>query len=319
MDQAPLLAEARRRVRLKHFSIRTEESYLLWIKRFIHFHGDRDPAELGEGHVEAFLSHLAVEGEVAASTQNQALAALLFLYKDVLGLRLAWLDAVVRAKRPMRLPVVLTETEVRTLLLHVEGVEWLMMSLLYGAGMRLMECVRLRVKDIDFTRKEILIREGKGNKDRITMLPVSLVEPLQRQIEKVRSLHAADLRDGFGSVYMPDALSRKYRNASREFCWQYIFPSERLSNDPRGGGIRRHHLDEKRLQRAAKEAVRAAGINKPATPHTLRHSFATHLLERGHDIRTIQELLGHKDVSTTMIYTHVLNKGGRGVLSPLDR
>lgn len=319
MEQSALIAEARKRIRLKHYSIRTEESYLLWIKRFIHFHGDRHPSELGEMHVEAFLTHLAVEGEVAAATQNQALAALLFLYKDVLGAYLPWLDSIVRAKRPRRLPVVLTEAEVRSLLLNMSGVEWLIASVLYGSGMRLMEGIRLRVKDLEFSRKEIVIREGKGNKDRVTMLPRSLIEPLQRQVERVRHLHEMDRTAGVGGVYLPDALARKYPNGGKELCWQYVFPAERLSNDPRGGEIRRHHLDEKRLQRAVKEAVRMANIDKPATPHTLRHSFATHLLERGSDIRTIQELLGHKDVATTMIYTHVLNKGGRGVLSPLDR
>lgn len=319
MDGPGLLAVARERIRLRHFSIRTEESYLLWMKRYLRFHGMRHPRDLGAAHIEAFLTHLAVDGDVAASTQNQALAALLFLYKEVLGLEVPWLADIVRAKRPRRLPVVLTEAEVRRLLSQMDGQDWLMASLLYGGGLRLMECVRLRVKDVDLEQRTLVVREGKGNKDRVTVLPASLVDPLSRQLERTRDRHAVDLREGVGAVWMPDALARKYPSGARELGWQYVFGADRLSTDPRSGEIRRHHVDEKRLQRAVKRAVQAAGIEKPATPHTLRHSFATHLLERGYDIRTIQELLGHQDVSTTMIYTHVLNRGGRGVVSPLDR
>ncbi|MFZ5756829.1 MAG: integron integrase [Pseudomonadota bacterium] len=319
MEGQGLLATARDRIRLKHYSIRTEEAYLLWMKRFLRFHGMRHPRELGAVHVESFLTHLAVEGNVAPPTQNQALSAILFLYKEVLGLDLPWLAQVVRAKRPRRLPVVLTEVEVRLTLSQLDGQLWLMASLLYGSGLRLMECVRLRVKDVDPVKATLVVRAGKGNKDRVTVLPSALVPHLRTQLERVRVLHEQDVGAGSGDVYLPDALSRKYPGASRELAWQYLFPADSLSEDPRSGVIRRHHVDEKRLQRAVKQAVRAAGIDKPATPHTLRHSFATHLLERGYDIRTIQELLGHKDVSTTMIYTHVLNRGGRGVVSPLDR
>ncbi len=319
MDSPGLLSVARERIRVKHYSIRTEESYLLWMKRFLRFHGMRHPRELGPEHVESFLTHLAVECNVSASTQNQALAALLFLYKEAAGLDLPWLQDIVRARRPRRLPVVLTEMEVQRLLAQLDGTMWLMASLLYGGGMRLMECVRLRVKDIDFEKQTLVIREGKGNKDRVTVLPSSLVTPLERQVARVRALHEGDLAAGHGEVFMPEALARKYPSGARELVWQYVFPARQLSSDPRSGAIRRHHVDEKRVQRAIKDAVRAADINKPATPHTLRHSFATHLLERGYDIRTIQELLGHEDVSTTMIYTHVLNRGGNAVLSPLDR
>jgi integron integrase len=268
--------------------------------------------------IQAFLTHLAVNGGVAASTQNQAKSALLFLYKAVLGAELPWLDGVTNAKASLRLPVVLTTEEVRKILSACNGTAGLMLRLIYGSGMRIMECMRLRVKDIEFTRSEILVREGKGNKDRITMLPAALHEPLREHLLRVRDLHTADLEGGFGEVYLPFALARKYPNAGREWGWQYVFPSAKLSKDPRSGVLRRHHADEKVLQRAMKQAVRDAGIAKPATPHTLRHSFATHLLQSGYDIRTVQELLGHQDVSTTMIYTHVLNRGGRAVLSPLD-
>lgn len=319
MDEATLLAHARERIRVRHYSIRTEEAYLLWMKRFLQFHGSRHPRELGAGHVEAFLTHLAVEGQVAAPTQNQALSAILFMYKEVCALNLPWMDGVIRAKRPRKLPVVLTEQEVRQVLAQLQGTAWLMASLLYGGGLRLMECVRLRVKDVDLEQLTLVVREGKGNKDRITVLPASLVPPLRQQLDRVREFHAADVKAGVSGVYLPHALAKKYPRAGRELAWQYLFPAGKLSADPRGGAIRRHHIDEKRLQRAVANAVRAAGIEKPATPHTLRHSFATHMLERGYDIRTIQELLGHKDVATTMIYTHVLNRGGRGVISPLDR
>ena len=321
LDQAKapkLLDQVRDKIRLKHYSIRTEQAYVDWIKRFVLFHHKRHPAEMGAAEVEAFLTHLAVEGKVAASTQNQAKAAVLFLYSQVLNQELPWLENVEQAKVSKRLPVVLTVNETRALLDRLKGVHRLQANLLYGTGMRLMEVMRLRVKDIDFERKEILIRDGKGAKDRVTMLPVSLADLLQRHLQTVKALHDADLQAGYGSVYLPNALERKYPNASREWGWQYVFPATQVSVDPRSGISRRHHLDEKGLQRAMKQAVRDSGLVKPATPHTLRHSFATHLLDSGYDIRTVQELLGHSDVSTTMIYTHVLNKGGRGVRSPLD-
>jgi integron integrase len=313
-----LLDQVRGKIRLKHYSLRTEQAYSDWIRRFIRFHGTRHPREMGAAEVEAFLTHLAVDGKVAASTQNQAKSALLFLYKEVLESELPWLDNVEQAKAPKRLPVVLTRAEVQALLTRLDGTHWLMASLLYGAGLRLMECLRLRVKDVDFSRKEILVRDGKGFKDRVTMLPVALVEPLRTHLERVRELHRQDIADGFGAVYLPYALERKYPNAAREWIWQYMFPSAKRSVDPRSGETRRHHVQDQALQRAIKQAVRDADLSKPATPHTLRHSFATHLLEGGYDIRTVQELLGHSDVSTTMIYTHVLNKGGHGVASPLD-
>ncbi|MFN3545731.1 MAG: integron integrase [Thiobacillus sp.] len=314
-----LLDQVRERIRVKHYSIRTETQYVQWVRRFVLFHGKRHPRDMGAPEVEAFLTHLAVDGHVAAATQNQALSALLFLYKEVLGLDLPWLNDVTRAKRPQRMPVVLTRDEVHAVLDRMTGTYGLMARLLYGTGMRLMECVRLRVKDVDFGRGEILIRDGKGAKDRVTMLPQSLVGPLQAHLQQRRALFDDDRQGGKATVYMPDALARKYPNSPTEWGWQYVFPSGSFSVDPRSGAERRHHLDEKLLQRAMKKAVQAAGLAKPATPHTLRHSFATHLLEAGYDIRTVQELLGHKDVATTMIYTHVLNKGGRGVRSPLDR
>ena len=318
--QAPrLLDQVVSRLRVKHYSLRTEKSYVDWIKRFIWFHGKRHPKEMGAKEVEAFLSHLAVKRSVSASTQNQAKSALLFLYKEVLQVELPWLDQVTQAKAPKRMPVVLTRDEVQSVLAHMEGTVWMVASLLYGSGMRLMECLRLRVKDVDFGRREILVREGKGFKDRVTMLPAALVQPLKEHLQRVKVLHEEDLAGGFGEVFMPMALDRKYPNAGREWAWQYVFPSRKLSVDPRSGAVRRHHADEKAIQRAMKKAVAATGVPKLATPHTMRHSFATHLLEGGYDIRTVQELLGHSDVSTTMIYTHVLNKGGRGVVSPLDR
>ncbi len=274
---------------------------------------------MGAREVEAFLTRLATRENVAASTQNQALAALLFLYREVLGQELPWMDDIRRAKKPLRLPTVLTREEVAALLDAMNGVAWLMASLLYGAGLRLMECVRLRVQDIDFVRHEITVRQGKGGKDRRTMLPALAVEALQRQLAEAQRLHARDLAAGFGAVFLPHALERKYPNAAREWAWQYVFPASERSMDPRSGVERRHHLHETVLQRAVKNAVRRARIAKPATCHTLRHSFATHLLERGADIRTVQELLGHSDVRTTQIYTHVLNRGGSGLASPLDR
>lgn len=313
-----LLDRVRERVRSRHYSIRTEEAYVDWVRRFVLFHGKRHPLEMGAMEVEAFLSHLAVEGRVSASTQNQAKSALLFLYREVLGIRLPWLDGVTSAKPGERMPVVLTRGEVTAVLSRISGVHGLLARLLYGSGMRLMEGVRLRVKDIDFERGEIVVRAGKGNKDRVTMLPDSLGDDLTAHLVGVKALHERDLADGFGEVYLPYALARKYPHAGREWGWQYVFPAVRRSIDPRSGVERRHHLDEKGVQRAMKQAVRDAGIAKPATPHTLRHSFATHLLQDNYDIRTVQELLGHKNVQTTMRYTHVLNRGGRGVRSPLD-
>jgi integron integrase len=314
-----LLDQVRDKLRVKHYSIRTEQAYTGWIKRYIFFHGKRHPKEMGAAEIEAFLTHLAVEGNVSASTQNLAKSSLLFLYREVLEIQLPWLDNIIQAKVPKRLPVVLTVAEVQAVLERMNGTYLLIASLLYGGGMRLMEAVRLRVKDVDFARREILVREGKGFKDRVTMLPEAVCAALQMHLVKVKALHAEDLAQGYGEVYLPFALDKKYPNAGREWAWQYIFPSKNLSVDPRSGKTRRHHLDEKGVQRAVKQAVRDAELTKPATPHTLRHSFATHLLQSGYDIRTVQELLGHSDVSTTMIYTHVLNKGGRGVVSPLDR
>lgn len=313
-----LLDQVRARLRVKHYSLRTEQAYVGWIRRFILANGKRHPRYLGGPEVEAFLTRLATERNVAAGTQNQALAAVLFLYREVLHQDLPWLDTVVRAKRPRRLPVVLTRAEVQQLFAELQGRGWLMAGLLYGSGMRLMECLRLRVKDVDFKLHEIIVREGKGNKDRHVPLPDALIPALQQQLAATRLLHMADAAAGLGSTYLPHALARKYPAAAREWGWQYVFPAAQRSRDPRSGEIRRHHLDEKILQRAVQRARQAAGIVKPATCHTLRHSFATHLIEDGYDIRTVQELLGHKDVSTTQIYTHVLNRGGHGVRSPLD-
>lgn len=316
--QPKLLDRVRERCRVKRFSLRTEQAYTHWIRRYILFHGKRHPRELGAPEVEAFLTSLAVHYAVAPSTQNQALAALLFLYREVLGVELPWLDGVTRAKKPPRLPVVLTREEVKALLAQLDGVHWLLASLMYGSGLRLMEALRLRVKDLDLARREITVREGKGAKDRRTMLPAALAEPLNRQRQRVQLIHDRDVAEGLAPVCLPHALARKYPSAGRELAWQYLFPASRPATDPRSGVRRRHHLHESAVQRAIKSAVRSSGILKPASSHTLRHSFATHLLESGYDIRTVQELLGHKDVSTTQIYTHVLNRGGRGVRSPLD-
>jgi integron integrase len=317
--EAPrLLEQVREAIRVRHYSLRTEQTYVGWIKRFILFHGKRHPRDMGGQEVQQFLSHLAVAGHVAASTQSQALSALLFLYQQVLKQDIGWLDDVVRAKKPHRVPVVLTQDEVKAVLAHLSGTTWIMATLLYGAGLRLLECLRLRVKDVDFTYNQIVVRDGKGRKDRVTMLPQQIKAPLRRHLHDVQQLHAQDVQAGAGHVYLPYALERKYPNASREWIWQYVFPAARPSRDPRTGIIRRHHIHKLVLQRAVHAAVRKANIPKPASGHTLRHSFATHLLEAGYDIRTVQELLGHKDVSTTMIYTHVLNRGGRGVKSPAD-
>jgi len=306
-------------IRRKHYSIRTEQAYVDWIKRFILHNDKRHPAELGATEVEAFLTWLAVERDVAASTQNQAQCALLFLYREVLGVDLPWLDEVERAKRPIKLPAVLTVDEVVRILDRLKGTHRLIGRLMYGTGLRILEALRLRVKDVDFQRREVLVRDGKGAKDRITVLPRAVLRPLRAHLEEVRAIHERDLDEGFGAVWMPFALARRYPAAPREWVWQYVFPADRRSMDPRGGVVRRHHLGDQSFQRAMRQAVQDAGIHKLATPHTLRHSFATHLLESGSDIRTVQELLGHSSLSTTMIYTHVLTRGGRGVISPLDR
>jgi integron integrase len=313
-----LLDQVRDVIRLKHYSLRTERTYCDWIERFIRFHQMRHPAEMNELEVGEFLTDLVRTGNVSASTQNQALSALLFLYKHVLKQEIGWLQKVERAKKPARLPVVLSKDEVHKVFAHLHGTMKLMASLLYGSGLRLMECVRLRVKDIDFAYARITIRDTKSGRDRVTMLPVNLAAPLQQHLEKVKAQHIQDVADGFGEAWLPDALARKYPNAPREWSWQFVFPSARISIDPRTQVKRRHHIDESALQQAVKKAVRASEITKPASCHTFRHSFATHLLENSYDIRTVQELLGHKDVSTTMIYTHVLNKPGLGVRSPLD-
>ncbi len=315
---ARLLDQVRYRIRLKHYSIRTEQAYVDWIRRYIHFHGKRHPGAMGAPEVEAFLTDLAVTRNVAAATQNQARSALLFLYREILAIELPWLEGVQLAKTSTHLPVVLTREEVAKVLDRLAGTHRLLGALLYGSGMRIMEGVRLRVKDVEFARYEIVVRDGKGAKDRMTMLPRNLTARLRAHLEEVRALHRQDLADGFGATYLPSALQRKYPEAARDWGWQYVFPSRNISRDPRGGIVRRHHVSDQAFQRAMRQAVRDAGIVKPATPHTLRHSFATHLLEAGYDIRTVQELLGHSDVSTTMIYTHVLNRGGRGVVSPLD-
>jgi integron integrase len=318
-DKPPkLLEQVREVIRARHYSLRTEATYLSWMKRFILFHGKRHPREMGGQEVQQFLSYLAVEGHVAASTQSQALSAILFLYQQVLKQDIGWMDQVVRAKQPHRVPVVLTQDEVAAVFRHLSGATWIMATLLYGADLRLMECIRLRVKDVDFAYNQIVVRDGKGHKDRVTMLPQHVKAPLQRHLHDVRKLHAQDLQTGAGHVYLPYALERKYPNTSHEWVWQYVFPAAQPSRDPRTGIVRRHHVHKLVLQRAVQAAVRQAGLSKAASCHTFRHSFATHLLEAGYDIRTVQELLGHKDVSTTMIYTHVLNWGGRGVKSPAD-
>jgi len=314
-----LLNQVRDAIRARHYSYRTEEAYVGWVRRFILFHGKRHPTEMGPPEITQFLTALAVDRHVSASTQNQALAAILFLYKEVLERDPGWLDGVVRAKRPRRLPVVLTRPEIEALLAALDGVAWIMAVLLYGSGLRLMECLRLRVKDIDFTRNEILVREGKGDKDRVTMLPAAVKERLLRHLDRVRRLHERDVKAGLGRVQLPHALAHKYPTANREWGWQWVFPASKICNDPRFGSPQRYHLHESVLQRAIREARHRAGIAKPVGPHTLRHCFATDLLEAGYDIRTVQELLGHRDVTTTMIYTHVLNRGGHGVRSPADR
>jgi integron integrase len=318
MAERRLLDVIREQIRVRHYSYRTEKCYVDWIKRYVVFNKNRHPRTMGGPEVSAFLTDLAVTRKVTAATQNQALAALLFLYKQVLNVDLPWIDTMVRATKPQRLPVVLSQEEARTVVSNLSGVFWLIGSLLYGSGLRLLEALRLRVKDIDLEYRQLLVRDGKGAKDRSTMLSQALVEPLRVHLERVREKHALAIKAGYGGVDLPYALDRKYPNARLELGWQYVFPASGAGVDPRTGVRRRHHIHEKSVQRAVQAAVRAAGILKPASPHTFRHSFATHLLERGYDIRTVQELLGHKDVTTTQIYTHVMRKGANAVLSPMD-
>ena len=318
MVKPKLLDQVKYAARVRHMSYRTEQAYVSWVRRFILFHNKRHPAEMDETHVGQFLTFLAVKKHVAASTQNQALSAILFLYRNVLKSDLGWVSNVERAKKPSRLPVVFSKREVTEILLRLEGTKWLIASLLYGSGLRLLEGLRLRVKDVDFEYRQIVVRDGKGQKDRTTMLADRLVEPLKKQLQKVKTIHRADLKAGFGRTCLPFALGRKYPNAGCECGWQYVFPASKRCEDPYTGRITRHHLHESVIQRAVRTAMREAGIAKHGNCHTFRHSFATHLLEDGYDIRTVQELLGHKDVSTTMVYTHVLNKGGNAVRSPLD-
>ncbi len=324
MDNTPeksprLLDQVRDRIRIKHYSLRTETTYVHWIKRFILFHGKRHPKDMGAPELEEFLSHLATDLDVAASTQNLALSALLFLYKEVLGQKLPWLGDVTRAKKPQRLPTVLSRTEVERLMAALpDDTAGLIARLLYGTGMRLMEGVRLRVKDVDVQQRQITVREGKGGKDRVTVLPQLLVESMRAHLAVRRTGYERDRAANRAQVYLPDALVRKYPKAEQDWGWQYVFAAAGFSTDPRSGKQRRHHINEQWVQRTVRQTAEAARISKPVTPHVLRHSFATHLLDSGYDIRTVQELLGHSDVSTTMIYTHVLNRGGKGVRSPLD-
>ncbi len=312
------LEEVRVLMRVQHYAIRTEQAYVEWIKRFILFHGKRHPDEMGESEIATFLTHLVVDRNVAPATQGQALNALIFLYRKVLNRPMGEIPGIVRSKKKIKVPVVLTSLEVANLLSKLEGVHWLTGCLLYGSGLRLMECIRLRVKDIDFDRLSITIKCGKGGKDRVVTLARELVVPLQRHLESVKTIHERDIAKGFGHVYLPNALARKYPAAAISWGWQYVFPATRRSIDPRTGAIRRHHMDESSLQKAVKAAVRKTGILRPASCHTLRHSFATHLLERGADIRTVQAQLGHSDVKTTEIYTHVIGRGGSAVISPLE-
>jgi len=313
-----LLDQVRDRIRRLSYSYRTEKTYVHWIRRFILFHGKRHPTDMGAEEVEAYLTHLAVKRRVSASTQNQALSAILFLYRQVLETELPWMENIVRAKRPKRLPVVLSRGEVGAVLGHLQEPFWLMASLLYGSGLRVSECLRLRIKDLDFEYRQVTVRNGKGAKDRVTMLPDTLTGPIHARMQRLTTLFGSDRDSEVAGASMPVALARKYPAARREWSWQFLFPARRPARDHESGLQVRHHAHEKPLQRAVRSAVRNAGINKPASCHTFRHCFATHLLENGYDIRTVQELLGHKDVSTTMIYTHVLKKGGRGVRSPLD-
>jgi integron integrase len=316
-EPSPFLRSVREAVRVRHFSIRPEEAYVQWVKRFILFHGKRHPSQMGEPEVCAFLTHLAVEGQVAAATQNQALNALVFLYRNVVDRPLGEFSGIVRAKRPQRLPVVLSPGEVGRTLRALKGIYWLIACLQYGSGLRLLESVRLRVKDLDFEHRAILVRDGKGAKDRVVTLPDELLIPLKRHLANRKTAFERDCAEGLGTVFLPYALARKYPNAESEWAWQYVFAAETASLDPRSGKRRRHHVNESSVQKAVRKALRQAGIQKPASCHTLRHSFASHLLERGADIRTVQEQLGHSDVRTTQIYTHVLKRGGMAVKSPL--
>jgi integron integrase len=320
MEQRPkkLMEQVQDAIRLKHYSYKTEKSYVGWIRRYIFFHDKRHPKDMGSAEIEAFLTHLAVEEKVAASTQNQALNAILFLYKEVLKQDLDFKVDAVRAKRSKYLPTVLTKDEVFAIIKQLSGVHQLLIKLLYGTGLRLNECLSLRVKDVDFAQEQIIVRDTKGNESRVTMLPESIAEELNIHLQSVKILHQQDLQKGYGSVYLPFALERKYPRAKYDWVWQFVFPSGSISKDPPSGEVHRHHLHESSLQKALKQAVRQAGIQKKVGCHTFRHSFATHLLQNGYDIRTVQELLGHKDVKTTMIYTHVLNRGGKAVRSPLD-
>jgi len=319
MSNKKLLDQIREKTRTNHLSIRTEQVYVSWAKRFILFHNKRHPAEMGEKEIEDFLTHLVVVDNVSASTQNQALNAIIFMYKEVFDRKLNKLKGFKRSAKKAKIPTVLSKEEIDEFFSNISGNYKVMAGLMYGSGLRLMECVRLRVKDVDFKYNQIIVRSGKGDKDRVTLLPNKYKEPLQMQIKKVKAIHKQDLSDGFGNVYLPNALDKKYPNAVKEFGWQYVFPASQISVDPRTGIKRRHHISESIIQKAVKNAVRQSkGINKNASCHTLRHSFATHLLENGYDIRTVQELLGHKDLKTTMIYTHVLNRGGFAVKSPAD-
>jgi integron integrase len=320
MEKPPkkLLDRVRDAIRLKHYSYRTEKTYVQWIRRYILFHNKQHPSEMGVPEIEAFLTYLAVENHVAASTQNQAFNAILFLYREVLQQELEGRIDSIRAKRPQHLPVVLSADETREIIKNLSGVYRLLVQILYGSGLRLRECLELRVKDVDFQQLQLIVRQGKGGKDRVTPLPQTVVDPLQEHLLRIKRMHQHDLEQGYGSTPLPFALARKYPNADRAWIWQYVFPSQGLCQDPQTGAIRRYHLHESSLQKAVKQSVRASGIAKKVSCHTFRHSFATHLLQNGYDIRTVQELLGHKDVKTTMIYTHVLNRGGRGVKSPLD-
>lgn len=313
-----LLDQVRDAIRLKHYSYRTEQTYIDWVYRFILFHDKRHPKDMGASEIEAFLTHLAVQKHVAASTQDQALCALVFLYRHVLRQEIDLSIDAVRAKRSRYLPTVLSQDEAIAVINQLSGVYQLVVKLLYGSGLRLSETLQLRVKDLDFAQRQIIVRDGKGGNSRITMLPNSVIAPLQVHLQNVQQMHHQDLERGLGSVYLPYALERKYPNAERQWVWQYVFPSGRISKDPRSGVVRRHHLDESGLQKAVKQAGFSAQIDKRVGCHTFCHSFATHLLQNHYDIRTVQELLGHKDVKTTMIYTHVLNRGSRGVFSPLD-
>jgi integron integrase len=317
-EKREVLERMRQAIRIRHYSLRTEEAYLAWIKRFIIFHDKKHPKDMGASEIQQFLSHLAVRVNVAASTQNQALCAIIFLYKNVLNIELPEFEEIVWAKKPKKLPVVFSQAEVKAVLGQLSGTYWIMGNLLYGSGLRLIECLRLRVKDIDFERNQVIVRSGKGERDRVTMLPEVVKQPLSHHLVQVKGSHEKDLENGFGPVYLPFALERKYPNASKEWGWQYVFPAADISTDPRTGIKRRHHLHESVLQKAVRAAIKKTGITKPSGCHTLRHSFATHLLADGYDIRTVQELLGHQNVATTMIYTHVLNRGGLAVKSPAD-